>query len=104
MRPNGAFSEYLITYADFVVHVPDTWSFEDAAQLGIAPLTALRTLYELLELPEPHWREAPASPTRRGDDDATHLRKLAGLRAAAAEEAALVGGEWEAVGSRCVRL
>jgi NADPH:quinone reductase-like Zn-dependent oxidoreductase len=36
-----------------VVHVPDTWSFEDAAQLGIAPFTALRTLYDTLELPLP---------------------------------------------------
>ncbi|KAI9464273.1 dehydrogenase [Russula earlei] len=51
--PNGAFAEYLVTLADFVVHVPDTWSFEDAAQLGIAPLTALRMLHEMLELPEP---------------------------------------------------
>ncbi|KAI0305806.1 dehydrogenase [Multifurca ochricompacta] len=49
----GAFSEYLITDADFVVHIPDTWSSEDAAQLGVAPLTALRVLYEILKLPEP---------------------------------------------------
>jgi NADPH:quinone reductase-like Zn-dependent oxidoreductase len=42
-----------------VVHVPDTWSFENAAQLGIAPFTALRTLYDTLELPLP--LEATAS-------------------------------------------
>ena len=50
---HGAFAEYLVTRADFVVHVPDAWSFEDAAQLGVAPLTALRVLYDVLKLPEP---------------------------------------------------
>ncbi|KAH8983168.1 zinc-binding oxidoreductase ToxD [Lactarius hatsudake] len=50
---HGAFAEYLVTSADFVVHVPDAWSFEDASQLGVAPLTALRVLYEVLKLPEP---------------------------------------------------
>ena len=55
---SGAFCEYLVTYADFVVHLPDAWSFEDAAQLGIAPLTALMALYDLLELPEFFWHEA----------------------------------------------
>jgi NADPH:quinone reductase-like Zn-dependent oxidoreductase len=54
----GAFSEYLVTYADFVVHLPDTWSFEDAAQLGIAPLSALMALYDLLELYEFPWHES----------------------------------------------
>jgi len=57
----GAFSEYLVTYADFVVHIPDTWSFEDAAQLGIAPLTALMTLHELLGLPESYLHEEAAA-------------------------------------------
>ncbi|KAH9032324.1 zinc-binding oxidoreductase ToxD [Lactarius hengduanensis] len=50
---HGAFAEYLVTSADFVVHVPDAWSFEDASQLGVAPLTALRVLYDVLKLPEP---------------------------------------------------
>jgi len=49
----GAFAEYLVTYADFVVHVPDNWSLEDAAQLGIAPFTALMALCDLLQFPEP---------------------------------------------------
>lgn len=52
-RHHGAFAEYLVTSADFVVRVPDAWSFEDAAQLGVAPLTALRVLYDVLKLPEP---------------------------------------------------
>ena len=36
-----------------VVPIPDGWSFEEAAQLGIGPLTALQCLYETLELPSP---------------------------------------------------
>ncbi|KAI0272582.1 dehydrogenase [Gloeopeniophorella convolvens] len=61
IRPYGSFSEYLITSADFVVHVPDAWSLEDAAQLGIAPFTALQVLYESLALPTP--LEPATTPT-----------------------------------------
>jgi NADPH:quinone reductase-like Zn-dependent oxidoreductase len=46
-----------------VVHFPDTWSFEDAAQLGIAPFTALRTLYDMLELPLPLGEAAASAAT-----------------------------------------
>jgi NADPH:quinone reductase-like Zn-dependent oxidoreductase len=59
----GAFAEYLVTYADFVVHVPDNWSFEDAGQLGIAPFTALMALYDLLKFPEPHSIPVQVPPT-----------------------------------------
>ena len=56
----GSYAEYLVTYADFVIHVPDNWSFEDAGQLGIAPFTALMALYDLLKFPEP--RSIPVPP------------------------------------------
>jgi NADPH:quinone reductase-like Zn-dependent oxidoreductase len=36
-----------------VIRVPATWSFEEAAQLGIAPFTALQCLHQTLELPSP---------------------------------------------------
>ncbi|KAH9160762.1 hypothetical protein EDB89DRAFT_2072508 [Lactarius sanguifluus] len=49
---HSAFAEYLVTSADFVVHVLDAWSFEDPSQLGVAPLIALWVLY-VLKLPEP---------------------------------------------------
>ncbi|KAH9032322.1 hypothetical protein EDB84DRAFT_1562002 [Lactarius hengduanensis] len=49
---HGISAEYLVTSADFVVHVPDAWSFEDASYLGVAPLAALRVLYDVLKLPE----------------------------------------------------
>lgn len=33
--------------------IPDGWSFEEAAQLGVAPITAIQCLHETLELPSP---------------------------------------------------
>jgi Zinc-binding dehydrogenase len=62
----GAFAEYLVTYADFVVHVPDNWSLEDAGQLGIAPFTALMALYDLLKFPEPHSIPVPPPQSASG--------------------------------------
>ena len=36
-----------------VVRVPASWSFEEAAQLGVGPFTALQCLHQTLELPSP---------------------------------------------------
>ncbi|KAI0322793.1 dehydrogenase [Amylostereum chailletii] len=59
---NGSFAEYLTTAGDFVVHVPDDWTYEDASQLGLAPYTALQALYESLDgLPLPLSTEAKAN-------------------------------------------
>ncbi|KAI9439437.1 hypothetical protein F5148DRAFT_1154143, partial [Russula earlei] len=53
-QPNGTFSEYLVADAERgVVPIPDSWSFEEAAQLGIAALTGLQTLHQSLGLPSP---------------------------------------------------
>jgi NADPH:quinone reductase-like Zn-dependent oxidoreductase len=53
-QSNGAFSEYVVADAELqVVPIPGGWSFEEAAQLGVAPLTALQCLHETLELPSP---------------------------------------------------
>ena len=61
--PNGAFAEYLVADAQLgVVHPPDTWSFEEAAQLGIPPLTALQCLHQSLGLPSPF--DGKPSPQR----------------------------------------
>lgn len=35
------------------MHLPDTWSFEQAAQLGIAIYTTFQTLYQSHDLPSP---------------------------------------------------
>jgi len=66
VQPNGAFSEYLIARAELqVVGIPDGWSFEEAAQLGVAPITALQCLHETLELPSPfETRSATEQPQR----------------------------------------
>jgi len=54
MQANGSFAEYLVVDAEFgVVPIPGGWSFEEAAQLGVAPLTALQCLHQSLELPSP---------------------------------------------------
>lgn len=58
----GSYAEYLVTYADFVIPVPENWSLEEAGQLGIAPFTALMVLYDLLGFPEPHSIPVPPPP------------------------------------------
>lgn len=62
----GSYAEYLVTYADFVIQVPDNWSFEDAGQLGIAPPAALMALYDLLKFPEPHFSITAVPPPTSG--------------------------------------
>ncbi|KAI0292281.1 chaperonin 10-like protein [Russula brevipes] len=91
---------YLVAYADFVVHVPDTWSFEDAAQLGIAPLTALRTLCELLELPEPTGAKPPQ--VRRAA--ATTTTTAAALIHSSTQTPVLISGGASSVGQYAVQL
>ena len=60
---NGAFAEYVSADAQYgIVPVPVGWTFEEAAQLGVAPYTALQCLHETLELPSPF--EARSGPQR----------------------------------------
>ncbi|KAI0050794.1 GroES-like protein [Auriscalpium vulgare] len=53
--PTGAFSEYLVGSAKWgVIPTPAGWSFEDAAQIGVAGFTAIQTLWEAQKgLPTP---------------------------------------------------
>lgn len=74
VQANGAFSEYLVADAQLqVVPIPIGWSFEEAAQPSVAPLTALHCLHETLELPSPFecWIHRHAS---------THRSHLGGAR------------------------
>jgi NADPH:quinone reductase-like Zn-dependent oxidoreductase len=65
-KPNGAFSEYLVTDAELqAVPIPGGWSFEEAAQLGVSPLTALQCLHESLELPSPFEARSTAEQPQR---------------------------------------
>ncbi len=66
VQANGAFSEYLATDAKLqVVPIPGGWSFEEAAQLGVAPLTALQCLHMTLELPSPFEAKSTAEQPQR---------------------------------------
>jgi NADPH:quinone reductase-like Zn-dependent oxidoreductase len=66
VQANGAFSEYLVARAELeVVPIPDGWSFEEAAQLGVAPITALQCLHETLELPSPFGARSTAEQSQR---------------------------------------
>jgi NADPH:quinone reductase-like Zn-dependent oxidoreductase len=47
------------------VPIPDGWSFEEAAQLGVAPVTAIQCLHETLELPSPFEPEARSTAEQR---------------------------------------
>ena len=44
--------------------IPGGWSFEEAAQLGVPPFTALQTLHQTLELPSPFEARSTADPQR----------------------------------------
>ncbi|KAI9439436.1 dehydrogenase [Russula earlei] len=63
LGPNGSFSEYLVADAErVIVPIPESWPYEDAAQLGVAPLTALQCLHQSLQLPSPF--DASSGPQR----------------------------------------
>ncbi|KAJ7363858.1 chaperonin 10-like protein [Mycena albidolilacea] len=51
--PGGAFAEYLVIPEDLVIVLPETVSFEDAARLGTACITACQCLYQELGIPIP---------------------------------------------------
>ncbi|KAE9390166.1 GroES-like protein [Gymnopus androsaceus JB14] len=50
---NGAFSQYVSVPAALLFSLPDSWSFEHGAQLGVACFTACQCLYQYLHLPTP---------------------------------------------------
>ena len=45
--------------------IPDGWSFEEAAQLGVAPITAIQCLHETLTLPSPFEARPTAEQPQR---------------------------------------
>ena len=60
---NGAFAEYAVAESECaIVPIPENWSFEEAAQLGIAPYTAMQCLHDTLGLPSPF--DARSGPQR----------------------------------------
>lgn len=61
--PHGAFAEYAIAPAKTTFHLPATTSFEEAATIPLAAMTAAVGLFCRLDLPEP-W-VATTTPTRK---------------------------------------
>ncbi|OCH86705.1 GroES-like protein [Obba rivulosa] len=86
VSPNGAFAEYVTVPADMAIAIPETLSFEDASQLGIACYTTCQCLYQAQHLPTPlEPAEAPLdvlvwSGTSSTGQYAVQFAKLAGLR------------------------
>ncbi|EJD00001.1 dehydrogenase [Fomitiporia mediterranea MF3/22] len=84
--PNGAFAEYVVTPAALLLPLPDSWSFEQAAQLGIAGYTACLALYYAQSLPSPiHPAEEPIDILVWGGSSSVgqyvvQLAHLSGLR------------------------
>ncbi|KAL1636260.1 hypothetical protein SLS56_001239 [Neofusicoccum ribis] len=61
MTPHGSYAEYAIAWAHTTFHIPKNTSFEAAAAIPLAAMTAALGLYVRLGLPEP-WQAAP-TPT-----------------------------------------
>lgn len=49
--PNGAFAEYVAAPSELLLPIPQTWSFEQAAQEPLVMYTASLCLYHALKLP-----------------------------------------------------
>ncbi|KAI0312303.1 dehydrogenase, partial [Amylostereum chailletii] len=49
----GAYAQYVAAKADLCLHIPDSWTLEEAAQLPIAVFTTAQCLYQSLNLPSP---------------------------------------------------
>lgn len=50
---NGAFAEYVVCIGALALHIPDSWTFEEAAQLPVACYTACLCLYFVNSFPTP---------------------------------------------------
>ncbi|KXH41176.1 alcohol dehydrogenase [Colletotrichum simmondsii] len=58
--PHGSYAEYSIAWAQSTFLIPDKTSFEEAATIPLAAMTAALALYQKLDLPLP-WHPAKAS-------------------------------------------
>lgn len=60
----GAFAEYCLADAQVLIKLPDSLSFEDAAGLGLAGMTACQALWQNQKLPTPHEPMSDPFPVR----------------------------------------
>ncbi|KKY19419.1 putative alcohol dehydrogenase-like protein [Diplodia seriata] len=61
LQPHGSYAEYAIAWAHTTFHIPKDTTFEEAAAIPLAAMTAAVGLYLRLGLPEP-WRQ-PTPPS-----------------------------------------
>ncbi|PGH20813.1 hypothetical protein AJ80_03440 [Polytolypa hystricis UAMH7299] len=61
MNPHGGYAEYAVAYSHTTFHIPESTSFEEAATIPLAAMTAALGLFFDLQLPSP-WTPA-SKPT-----------------------------------------
>ncbi|KAK0649279.1 alcohol dehydrogenase-like protein [Cercophora newfieldiana] len=66
MTPHGSYAEYAIAWAHTTFHIPAATTFEEAATLPLAAMTAAVGLYQRLGLPHP-WDPLPPGATTHRD-------------------------------------
>ncbi|KAL2223372.1 putative quinone oxidoreductase [Thermoascus aurantiacus ATCC 26904] len=52
-EPGGSYAEYAVAWAHTTFHIPEKTSFEEAATIPLAAMTAAIALFQRLELPDP---------------------------------------------------
>ncbi|KAK4183302.1 alcohol dehydrogenase [Podospora australis] len=57
-KPGGSFAEYAVAWQHTTFHIPHNISFEEAAAIPLAAMTAVVGLYDRLKLPQPWSPEA----------------------------------------------
>lgn len=60
LKPGGSYAEYAVLWAHTTFHIPENISFEEAATIPLAAITAAVGLYRELKLPQP-WTPAADS-------------------------------------------
>ncbi|PYH94576.1 quinone oxidoreductase [Aspergillus ellipticus CBS 707.79] len=65
LTPGGSFAEYAVAWSHTTFHLPHETSFEEAATIPLAALTAVISLYHHLALPLPWTPATKANPRAR---------------------------------------
>ncbi|RAL12666.1 zinc-binding alcohol dehydrogenase family protein [Aspergillus homomorphus CBS 101889] len=60
LEPGGSYAEYAVAWSHTTFHLPEKVSFEDAATIPLAALTAIVSLYHHHRLPAP-WTPSPST-------------------------------------------
>ncbi|EIM83882.1 GroES-like protein [Stereum hirsutum FP-91666 SS1] len=80
MTPNGAYSEYIVADARVLIHIPDSWSFENACQLGHSLFNAAQCLYVAHNIPSPSNQTSWAIPSTNSVPSKTSMHTPSGTK------------------------